>query len=250
MIDKLIFIFSPIDIFAFNINYRILICNTALVNVDFVFSLFLIVYISFFLWIFFELKIIFNYIEYIFQTIFNFLIDLFKIQIKSIRSMNIFPILLMIFILIFFLNFSSLISFNLALTGHALFTFYFAFSLFFFFVIIAFLNYQLNFFLFFVPSNVPILLQFFLTFIEIISFLIRPFSLAIRLFANMLAGHTLLHIFANFYIYILFKYVILLLLPILICSSIILLEIGVSLIQTYVFFILLCVYLNDCYTLH
>jgi F-type H+-transporting ATPase subunit a len=71
-------------------------------------------------------------------------------------------------------------------------------SLFIGLIIIGLLNNRSKFFLLFYPKNVPIFLLFFLILIEVLSFIIRPFSLAIRLFANMLAGHTLLNIFGAF----------------------------------------------------
>jgi ATP synthase subunit 6 len=148
------------------------------------------------------------------------------------------------------LNLTSLITYNLTISGHIIFTLYLSFTFFFGFVIISFLNFQLIFFLFFIPKNVPILLKILLTVIELISYLIRPFSLAIRLFANMLAGHTLLHIFSTFYFYIMYNYPFLFIIPLVICISVFVLEIGVAFIQAYVFYILLIIYLNDSFTTH
>lgn len=148
------------------------------------------------------------------------------------------------------MNLNNLVLYNFGFTGHILATLFLALFFFSSFIIIAFLNFQLNFLKFFVPKNVPFLLQLLLIFIEMASFFIRPFSLSIRLFANILAGHTLLHIFGSFYFYILNKYLFLLVVPLILCFLILLLEVGVAFIQAYVFFILLSVYLNDIYNLH
>ena len=125
-----------------------------------------------------------------------------------------------------------------------------SFTLFFAFFIIAFLNFQSDFFNFFIPKNVPPALTGLLIIIEVLSFFIRPFSLAIRLFANILAGHTLLHIFGSFFIYVLHFFPIFVIVPIILCFLITGLEVAVAFIQAYVFFVLLCVYLNDVYKLH
>lgn len=112
-------------------------------------------------------------------------------------------------------------------------------------IIIGLLNNRAKFFLLFYPSNVPIFLLFFLILIEILSFLIRPFSLAIRLFANMLAGHTLLNIFGTFAYFISNNYVYLFFLSFTFCVLITFLEVGVSIIQSYVFIVLLAIYISD-----
>ena len=86
--------------------------------------------------------------------------------------------------------------------------------------------------------------------IEVFSFLIRPFSLAIRLFANMLAGHTLLGIFAQFGAFVSKNYFFFFFIPILLLLAVFFLEIAVSLIQAYIFVSLVCIYINDVVILH
>lgn len=110
---------------------------------------------------------------------------------------------------------------------------------------IGFLNNDVNFFDLFVPKGVPLPLVPFLSIIEILSFSIRPFSLAIRLFANMLAGHTLLTIFSSFGSFIVKNFKIIYFIPFILCFLITLLEFCVSIIQTYVFIILLVIYLSE-----
>jgi len=110
---------------------------------------------------------------------------------------------------------------------------------------------------FFVPKNVPAALLPFLVIIEIVSYISRVFSLAIRLFANMVAGHALLHIISGSVLVVIKKissFSVFLsfisLFPIFILLSIILLEFGVAFLQAYVFIVLFSIYLNDCYGHH
>ena len=124
-------------------------------------------------------------------------------------------------------------------------TFSYSFIFFISLIIIGLLSNKLNFINLFIPKNVPKFLLIFLILIELLSFLIRPFSLSIRLFANMLAGHTLLTIFGSFGSFIFNNFKIFYLLPLLICFLITVLEFSVSIIQAYVFIVLLIIYLSD-----
>src|ERR1700722_4683402 len=101
-------------------------------------------------------------------------------------------------------------------------------TFFFSFIIQGVLNNRLNILFLFYPKNVPVFLIFFLILVELLSFLIRPFSLGIRLFANMLAGHTSLNIFGTFAFFISKNYIQFLFIPFLFCLLITILEIGVS----------------------
>jgi len=156
-----------------------------------------------------------------------------------------FPLLYTIFILIFFLNFFSLSPYTSSVSGHIMITLSLSASIFIGLIIIGILNNRSKFFLLFYPSNVPAFLLVFLILIEILSFMIRPLSLAIRLFANMLAGHTLLNIFGAFAYFISNNYIYLFLLSFLFCVLITFLEVGVSIIQSYVFIVLLAIYISD-----
>jgi len=101
--------------------------------------------------------------------------------------------------------------------------------------------------------HAPLLLLFLLVPIEIISFLTRPISLSVRLFANMLAGHTMLKVFAGFVIALGGAGGILTALaiaPMFLIVAITALEILVAFLQAYVFAILTCIYLNEALHLH
>ncbi len=115
-------------------------------------------------------------------------------------------------------------------------------------VIYGFYKNGLAFLKLFVPSGVPIWLLPLVSLIEIVSFLSRPISLAIRLFANMLAGHIILKVFAGFIISLLGAggaYGLIAIFPFAGIIAITLLEILVAFLQAYVFAILTCIYLND-----
>ena len=97
----------------------------------------------------------------------------------------------------------------------------------------------------FIPSNVPILLLPFLVIIEIISHIAKIFSLAIRLFANMMSGHVLLHILTGFILDLAKKNLLFIFFPIILIVSIIILEYGITFLQGYVFLTLLAIYFEE-----
>lgn len=186
-----------------------------------------------------------------FHFIYFFIItDVLKMQISSSRALKFFPVLFSLFFYIALLNVSSLFFDTISVTGHLIITFSIAFVIFFALIIIAFLNNKGQFVKYFVPSGVPLILKIFLVIIEILSFLIRPFSLSIRLFANMLAGHTLMNIFGSFASYVFKTFSFIFIIPFIFCLLIVLLEFGVAIIQAYVFIILITIYMNDIMTIY
>jgi len=184
------------------------------------------------------------------ENIYLAVFSVFKQQISSVRILRFFPLIFTLFMYIFLLNFSSLFIFGVSISGHITVTCFFSFTFFIALIIIGFLNHGLGFFKLFVPQNVPKVLLDFLIVIEVFSFFIRPFSLAIRLFANMLAGHTLLGIFAQFGVYVFKNHAVFFFVPLLLLLAVFFLEIAVSLIQAYIFASLVCIYLNDVVILH
>lgn len=240
---------SPIEHFELNYFYKITIIYEFILQ-TFVFYFLLLNIFLYWIWWCLRGYIVPTKFQFSFEQIYVFFFNLMKLQITSFRGLSLFHWFLAIFFIIFFLNYSSLVSYNVSITGHIIITLYLSMTFFLFFFIISFLNFRLYYLFYFYPKNVPILLVGLLILIELLSFIIRPFSLAIRLFANMLAGHTLLNIFSLFYLYIIKKIYFLVFVPLFLCFLIMCLEFGVAIIQAYVFFILLCIYLNDCYMLH
>jgi F-type H+-transporting ATPase subunit a len=112
--------------------------------------------------------------------------------------------------------------------------------------LVAFIRHGIHFFAFFFPPGAPIFMAPILVPIEIVSYLSRPVSLSIRLFANMMAGHTMMAVFAGFTITLgLFGFF-----PIAINVALFALEVIVTALQAYVFTILTCLYLRDAVHLH
>jgi F-type H+-transporting ATPase subunit a len=210
----------------------------------------LLFFLLFYYYIIKNSNVILNKSSIIAEYSFDFLLSIFKQQVISVRAQKFFPLIFVLFFYIFLLNFSSLFVFGVSLTGHILITGYLSFSIFLSLFIIGLLNFGQSFFKFFVPSGVPQVLLDFIILIEVFSFAIRPFSLSIRLFANMLAGHTLMGIFSKSCAFIMQHYFFFFLIPLVLVVLVFTLEIAVSIIQAYIFVSLVCIYLNDVYNLH
>lgn len=113
--------------------------------------------------------------------------------------------------------------------------------------IVAFARHGLAFFKFFFPPGAPVYMAPLIVPIEVLSYLARPVSLAIRLFANMMAGHTMLKVFAGFSV---LMGVVAGVLPLVVNVALVGFEILVAVLQAYVFAILTCLYLHDALEMH
>ena len=109
-----------------------------------------------------------------------------------------FPFILTLFVFILFCNVLGMVPYSFTPTSHIVVTFAMAAVVFLGVTVIGFVRHGAHFLSLFVPKGVPFVLLLLLVPIEIISYFIRPFSLSIRLFANMLAGHTMLKVFGGF----------------------------------------------------
>jgi ATP synthase subunit 6 len=154
-------------------------------------------------------------------------------------------------------NLIGMIPFTFTITSHIVVTFAVSFYLFVAINIQAIAHKEFSFTSLFVPSGAPTLILPFLVVIEIISYIARVFSLAIRLFANMMAGHSLLKILIGFAFVIGFKLntsvwplYFLGLIPFFIVFLITFLEVAIALLQGYVFTVLMCLYIKDLHTSH
>jgi F-type H+-transporting ATPase subunit a len=164
-----------------------------------------------------------------------------------------FPFIFSLFMFIFFGNLLGLIPYGYTFTGQIVVTFAMAAVVFIGVTIIGIAKHGWHFLSFFVPHGVPLVLLLLLVPIELLSYIIRPFTLSIRLFANMMAGHTMLAIFAGFIAPLLlaagaikaFAVV-----PLGVDVLLIFLELLVAALQAYVFTILTCLYLRDAIHLH
>lgn len=158
-----------------------------------------------------------------------------------------FPFVFSLFMFVLFCNMLGMIPYSFTVTSHIIVTFALAAAVFIGVTIIGFAKHGFGFLKFFVPSGVPVALLPLLVVIEVISYLTRPISLSVRLFANMMAGHTMLKVFGAFVVGL---GVIGGWAPLAFMVAFTGLEILVAFLQAYVFAILTCIYLNDALHMH
>lgn len=158
-----------------------------------------------------------------------------------------FPFIFSIFMFVLVGNMWGMVPYTFTFTSHIIVTFTMAAVIFVGVTLIGVIKHKLHFLAIFMPPGVPIYMAPLLIPIEIISYLSRPISLSVRLFANMLAGHTLLKVFAGFVISLGLAAG---WLPLLFIVALTGLEIVIAFLQAFVFAILTCLYLNDALHLH
>ncbi|MAV88556.1 MAG: F0F1 ATP synthase subunit A [Rhodospirillaceae bacterium] len=157
-----------------------------------------------------------------------------------------FPLIFSIFIFVLFGNLLGMIPYSFTFTSHIAVTLTMALLIFIMVTLIAFFKHGMKFFSFFLPEGVPIILAPLMIAIEVISYLTRPFSLSVRLFANMMAGHTLLKVIGGFVVPLgFFGFV-----PVAGLVAVMGLEFLIAFLQAYIFTILTCIYINDAIHLH
>jgi len=264
--------FSPLEQFdvvrvfnlyfnLFNINLDLSLTNTLIplmyINI-FIFVLYLILKLN--------IKLIPESWQLFFEYLYNFVLDILKQQV-GLNGLIYFPFYFTVFNFILLSNLLSLIPFGIALTSHLILILYFSITICLSIFLIGLIVHNLKFLRIFIPEC-PFLLLPILILIEIFSYIIRMFSLAIRLAANILAGHTLVYIISSFilnvsklnifffffFFFFFFSFFFLnfsklnifffffLVIPLL---AVLLLELGVAFLQAFVFTILLSIYLSD-----
>ena len=157
-----------------------------------------------------------------------------------------FPLIFTLFAFILFGNLLGMLPYTFTFTSHIIVTFVLAIFIFLFVTLLGIFIHGFKFFGLFVPKGVPMLMLPLMIPIEIISYLSRPISLSVRLFANMMAGHTMLKIFAGF----VFSLGIFGIAPLIVDVALTALEVLIAILQAYVFTILTCIYLNESINLH
>ncbi len=158
-----------------------------------------------------------------------------------------FNLIFSLFMFVLFCNMFGMLPYSFTVTSHIIVTFFLASLIFIGVTIIGFIKHGLGYLKLFVPSGVPLVLLPLIVVIEVISYLSRPISLSVRLFANMMAGHTMMKVFGGFVISL---GVVGGWLPLSFSVALTGLEILVAFLQAYVFAILTCIYLNDALNLH
>lgn len=165
-----------------------------------------------------------------------------------------FPFVFAIFMFVLLGNLVGMIPFTFTFTSHIIVTFTLAATVFVFVTVLALMKHGLHFFSFFMPHGAPLALAPILIPIEVISYLMRPVSLSIRLFANMMAGHTMLKVFAGFTVMMISGLgavgFLAGLVPLAINIALTGFEFLVAFLQAYVFSILTCLYIRDALELH
>jgi F-type H+-transporting ATPase subunit a len=185
------------------------------------------------------------------ESFYNMVVDM-VLGAAGKHAMPFFPFIFSIFIFILFCNLFGMFPMSLAVTAHIIINFAIAIMLFVVIIITGLVRHGLRFFSMFVPPGAPKAMLPFLVLIELMSFLVRPFSLSIRLFANMLAGHILLQVFAGMTVSLLAAGWLagLSILPIVANIAITAFEFFVAFLQAYIYAILSSVYLRDALELH
>jgi F-type H+-transporting ATPase subunit a len=191
-------------------------------------------------------KIIPDKIQLISEILYSFVAKMISDTAGS-KAKPYFPFIFSLFMFVLLCNMVGMLPYSFTVTSHIIVTLIMALFVFFAVTIIGFMKHGFKYLSIFVPSGVPAVLLPLITVIEIISYLSRPVSLSVRLFANMMAGHTMLKVFGGFVISlgILGGW-----LPLGFSVALTGLEILVAFLQAYVFAILTCIYLNDALNLH
>ena len=193
-----------------------------------------------------EKKIIPNKLQLIAEMSYTFVAKMISDTAGS-KARPYFPFIFSLFMFVLFCNMVGMLPYSFTVTSHIIVTLIMALFIFIAVTIIGFIKHGFKYLSIFVPSGVPAVLLPLITIIEIISYLSRPVSLSVRLFANMMAGHTMLKVFGGFVISLglLGGW-----LPLGFSIALTGLEILVAFLQAYVFAILTCIYLNDALNLH
>ena len=169
-------------------------------------------------------------------------------DIIAVDNEKYFPIISVLFNFILFSNLIGLLPYSFTTTSHLIVTFTLSFSIFIGINIITFVKYKMRTFSLFLPANTTFFLALLLVPIEFVSYLAKSVSLGVRLFINLMAGHSLLKVIVGFSwsMLLLENFTSIgLILPMIILVILFGLELGVALIQAYVFIILTCIYIQD-----
>lgn len=247
-------IFSPLE--QFQIMTLIPIkagnINISFTNSSFIGVLSMAIAISLFIMALNRVTVIPNRWQSIFENMYDFVLSLINENIKT-GGLAYFPLIFTVFCFLLFCNLIGMIPYSFTVTSHIIVTFGLAMGLFIGINIIGAQIHGFHFFSLFLPAGVPLIMAPFLVLVELIGYSFRVVSIALRLFANMMAGHSLLKILAGF-AWTMFSaggsLAIAHVLPLAVIFAIIGLELGIAFLQAYVFSVLLCIYLNDAISLH
>jgi len=179
------------------------------------------------------------------ELFYEFIANMIRDNVGS-GGKKFFPFIFTLFIFTLFGNILGMLPYGYTFTSQIAVTFFMAMVVFLGVTLIGLFKHGLHFFSLFFPHGAPLFTAPILIPIELVSYLSRPISLSVRLFANMTVGHVLLKVLAGFVIALGFFGVI----PLVVLVAITALELLVALLQAYIFTILCCIYLNDALHLH
>ncbi len=232
----------PIEIFGYDVSFT----NSSLAMTITVFTILTLMFLGIR-----NLQIIPSKTQTIVESSYEFIANMIGDNIGQ-EGMKYFSFIFTLFLFILIGNLLGMFPYSFTWTSHIIVTFSIAFFIFLGVTILAIYKHGLiKFIKFFAPSGVPKPMLLLLVPIEIISYLSRPISLSVRLFANMMAGHTLLKVIGGF-VFVLGanSFIIGGILPLAFLIALTGLEIVIAFLQAYVFAILTCLYINDAIHLH
>jgi len=187
------------------------------------------------------------------ELIYKMIAGMVLTNVGNDEGKKFFPLFFTVFLFLFILNLVGTVPYSFAVTSHIIVTFTFAFIIYFGFKIIGIIMHGFKLGSLLLPGGTSGVLCFILVPIELISIVFKPVSLAVRLFANIMSGHILLKVIAGF-VFTLTNFTgalfVLSFFPLFLLFPLILLEMVVAMIQTYVFCILITIYLGEVITLH
>jgi F-type H+-transporting ATPase subunit a len=179
------------------------------------------------------------------EMAYGFVANMIKENVGT-EGMKFFPFIFTLFMFVLFCNMLGMLPYSFTVTSHLIVTFALAATVFVLVTAVGFAKHGIGFLKLFVPSGIPAVLLPLLVVIELISYLTRPVSLSVRLFGNMMAGHTMLKIFGGFVVGLSSAGLIpLAIAPFALMVAFTGLELLIAGLQAYVFTILTCIYLSE-----
>ena len=226
----------PLEIFETNISYT----NSSL------FMSLAIIFVTLLLLISIKNKsLIPSRLQSISEIFYEFISNMVSDNIGD-KGRKFFPLIFTLFTFLLIGIMLGMLPYSFTFTSHLIVTFVLAMFIFLLVTLLGIFIHGFKYFGLFVPKGVPMLMLPLMIPIEIISYLSRPISLSVRLFANMMAGHTMLKIFAGFIVPLgIFGVA-----PLMVDVALTALEVLIAFLQAYVFTILTCLYLNESINLH
>jgi F-type H+-transporting ATPase subunit a len=180
------------------------------------------------------------------ESLYGFIANMIRDNIGQ-EGRRYFPLIFTIFVVVLMGNMLGMIPYSFTYTSHIAVTMGLALAIFIFITILGFVRHGMKFLSIFSPAGVPWALKPLIIPIEVLSYLIRPVTLSVRLFANMMAGHLMLKVFAGFCVAMGVGFG---LIPMFFNTLLIGFEFLIAFLQAYVFTILSCIYLKDAIDLH